>query len=252
MIAMMKSASERSLSLIKDYFDMSKFYQYYITENLRELLSKPLRDKDDVLKVLFEISSYLLIEDKPINKGFGEFIIKVDKMSRVFITLLEEGQLLKHYSFNFPFIIQQEDLPSLESIRLISSKNRIEIDTVLLSVLKSASASGWFSTDGEMSFNCLLGHYEVLEEILKELEGTNDKYIDNVWLVMKELMLSEPGYLRYDYDQEHQNGRLHPLHHLDVNYTNHITFKLGLSSAFEQNTFMDLLDLRTNCHYVSH
>lgn len=29
-------------------------------------------------------------------------------------------------------------------------------------------------------------------------------------------MLFEPGYLRYDHDKEHVNGKIHPEYHLDI------------------------------------
>ncbi|WP_076280844.1 hypothetical protein [Paenibacillus odorifer] len=229
---------------------MGKYYHYFITEGLKEMLSRPIRKKNDILKILLEISSYLLVNDKPVDRGIGEFIVKVDKMSRVFITLHGDEREIKHYSFNFPFII--EDSEENEGfINLKSNKNRIKVDSMKLSVLRSVSATGWFSDEGEISSTCMLEHYETLEIIIKEIVGPVEKYIDEVWLLIKELILIEPGYLRYDYDPVYQKDNLHPLHHIDINYTNHITFKLGLESKYLQKMFIDLLDTNTNCHYLA-
>ncbi|MBU5349142.1 hypothetical protein [Paenibacillus lautus] len=231
---------------------MSKVHHFYITKELKEMLGTPIRKKNDIFKILLEISSFLIINEKPVDRGFGEFIVKVDKMSRVFIHLVDQGQEVKHYSFNFPFIITEESLDEqVQAITLVSKNNRIKIDSISLAVLKGLSSIGWFSEDGEMSSSCMLDHYEALEIVLKDLVESPGIYIDEIWLLIKELILLEPGYLRYDFDQKHANGRLHPLHHLDINYTNHISFKIGLESGYLKEHFIDLLDLRTDCRYLS-
>ena len=38
----------------------------------------------------------------------------------------------------------------------------------------------------------------------------------NFWSFLRELLLYEDGYIRYDYDEEHQDGLLHPLNHYDI------------------------------------
>lgn len=61
----------------------------------------------------------------------------------------------------------------------------------------------------------------------------------------------ECGYLRYDYDVEYQNGHIHPINHLDVNYSVGSTFKLGFQDIITIEDFIDILDLKTNCHYLN-
>ena len=60
----------------------------------------------------------------------------------------------------------------------------------------------------------------------------------------------EIGYLRYDYDERYNNGDIHPLNHLDINFTNGSTFKLGLKEKINQTVLDDIVDTGTNCHYL--
>lgn len=60
----------------------------------------------------------------------------------------------------------------------------------------------------------------------------------------------ETGYIRYDYDPDHENGTLHPLYHFDVNYSSKGTYKMGINKKMEKEDFVDLLDIKTKCHYI--
>lgn len=64
------------------------------------------------------------------------------------------------------------------------------------------------------------------------------------------LFTTELGYIRYDYDEIHQNGNLHPLNHLDINYSSKGSYKLGLKKRIEIEEFLDILDVQTECRYV--
>ena len=64
------------------------------------------------------------------------------------------------------------------------------------------------------------------------------------------LLSMELGYIRYDYDPEHENGKFHPLHHLDINYSSKGTYKLGMNNKIQINDFVDLLDVKKECRYI--
>lgn len=215
------------------------------------MMAYPIRKKEDLLRIVFEISSYLLIEDKPIDRHLGEFVVKIDKMSRVFITFKENMEENKHFSFLYPFFLSTS--LEEESVSIFSSGNRIPIDNRALSLLKSIVATGWFSDDGEISSGCLLDHYEMLERSIMELGIVESGYIEDIWLVIKDLLLMDFGYLRYDYDPDpdrlHEN--MHPLYHLDINYDTGTTFKIGLNTKCVQADFIDMLDTKTNCRFLS-
>ena len=65
----------------------------------------------------------------------------------------------------------------------------------------------------------------------RTLEESNDispgaLAVDELRFV-EHILSNEFGYVRYDYDKNNENGRFHPLNHLDFNY-NKGTFKIGL------------------------
>ena len=60
--------------------------------------------------------------------------------------------------------------------------------------------------------------------------------------VFSEVCMLEAGYLRFDFDPKNVNGRLHPLNHLDVNYSKDATYKIGLHEKMETEKFLQLLD----------
>ena len=70
-------------------------------------------------------------------------------------------------------------------------------------------------------------------------------------LILEEIFLSEPAYIRYDHDSDNENGKLHPLNHLDVNYSAYGTFKLGLENLMVENYFEDVLNIKTDCSYLN-
>ena len=56
----------------------------------------------------------------------------------------------------------------------------------------------------------------------------------------------------YDYDDEHNNGNLlNPLNHLDVNFESNSTFKLGLNKKLKLEEFIDVMNINTDCHFLS-
>ena len=65
------------------------------------------------------------------------------------------------------------------------------------------------------------------------------------------LFVCEPGYLRFDYDQDNENGALHPLNHIDINYSDYGSYKIGLSESIDYLKFIDILNIKTNCYYLA-
>ena len=89
-------------------------------------------------------------------------------------------------------------------------------------------------------------YYEYIEddyEIILEEDFIN---------LVNKIIEFEPGYIRYDYDDEHNNGNLlHPLNHLDVNFESNSTFKLGLNKKLKLEEFIDVMNINTDCHFLS-
>lgn len=50
--------------------------------------------------------------------------------------------------------------------------------------------------------------------------------------------------IRYDIDQEHAEELYHPLNHFNINYSNNITYKLGLKKQIMLEDMISILDIR--------
>ncbi|WP_144034144.1 hypothetical protein [Sporomusa silvacetica] len=55
---------------------------------------------------------------------------------------------------------------------------------------------------------------------------------------------------QYDYDVEREDGKKHPLNHLNIYYTGKNTFKVGLPQEINNGQIIDLLNLNTECKFL--
>lgn len=140
----------------------------------------------------------------------------------------------KIFSITFPFNISKTE----EGYDIYDSISEIKIDILVIS--KIINILNNFSSENE-------DIYEFLSQF--DDGDNNEEVLDNIWKIFKKVLFSESGYLRYDYDEEHENGNIHPLNHYDIYYTSRNTFKIGLNDKIDLKKFIDLLDLETDCHY---
>ncbi len=88
----------------------------------------------------------------------------------------------------------------------------------------------------------------MIDEVIDMLEYEE---LESAWKIFKKLHNIEYGYIRYDYDEKRERGRLHPLNHLDVNFMNANQLKLGLYKKINIEEFIDIIDTTTECYYLS-
>ena len=84
-------------------------------------------------------------------------------------------------------------------------------------------------------------------------EEYNPNALDISHKLIKKIIYSEPSYIRYEYDTEHAKGSKHPLHHLDINFSEDGSYKIGVESrahSTDINFFMDLLNTETDCSMI--
>lgn len=233
---------------------MSKYKEYNLTVNFIDLLKIPIRTKADIVTLLLNSLELMLTDVHVVDRGIGAFCINVNKMSRIFFSANIEG-FMKNFSFSFPFSFFIED----ETVKkLYSTVTKIEIDKTVVRILLDLAAEGFFN-EREVNINI----YDELDTILTSVksnvkeESLVDYYEEIVWSISKELLIFEPGYLRYDYDEERADAEMHPLHHIDICYSSQATFKLGLqktiikNNQFERVEFINVLDITTPCYYIS-
>lgn len=193
-----------------------------------------IKSKVQIINILLEASRYILANPNVEEiDSVGEIKLIIDKMSRLFF--LSEN---KYYSIVFPFKLYEEDEKFL-----LSSFNNIEVNPYLISKTKSAINCDNFHD------SCVLDFADSLFEYENESE--------EVWSFIKELLLLEDGYIRFDNDPigyktacEKGTPHKHPTNHYDLFYTNRATFKVGLNKHDTIEEFIDLLDLKTDCRYI--
>lgn len=207
---------------------MKRFY-FSIAQWNSDFIFKPIRSRNDVIVLMMKVIK--LMDVGPILTARPEgqhFELVVAQMSRLFF--FSEN---KHYSIGFPFSVALED-----GRVYFKTGSGVDVDSQMTSdILSVMSSSEVFEYD----------------DILDFATPVSDFLFHNPggWTVLRELLMQEDGYIRYDHDPAHANGNIHPLYHLDVFYSSGQTFKIGLTKKSDSNYLIDALDLQTACHYLS-
>lgn len=196
-----------------------------------------IREKQDIILLLLNtikyVSSSTLKELTSVTDGDIKLVIYVDKMSRVFYCKEE-----KIHTFQFPFSIIEEDG------KLKVYHNEYELDSKVSSILIAIFQSG-------RRFNESLEYvFDVFMETMKDFEIADNSFEKFCWDLVVCLLTFESGYLRYDYDDERDDVKKHPLNHLDIYYSNKNTFKIGLDVKMNSDDLLNLLDINENCRYL--
>jgi len=201
-----------------------------------EKFSKPVREKKDEIDIIFDVIDILLLGDSdPIIRG--TIVINIDKMSRLFCFLDN-----KYYSIVFPFNI--ENMDKNDNIHIYDGILDIDINSRIVALLKR------IVSDIELESDTI---EEIFEKVFFDVEDNEytEKEIKDCFQLLLRIFSTDLGYIRYDYDEKHENEKIHPLHHLDINYSSKGTYKIGLKKALKDEDFIDMLDLRTECKYLN-
>ena len=209
---------------------------------------KRVKTKAQIIEILME-TLQLILQNRAISKDkiAGKVILIIDKMSRLFF--ISDN---KFYSIAFPFYIREENgnfiitLQKFDYIDYIEDDNDIfiEVDYEIISNVLSFIKCDNFKNQCSLDFITPIYEYEFYEK--------------KFWIFLRELLLMEDGYIRYDYDpinykkaKERDKPYLHPLHHYDLFYSSNATFKIGLSDKIANDDFIDFLDINSNCQYLT-
>jgi len=213
-----------------------KKIQYKLSDYEIELFfpHERIKTKVQVLIILLETIRFMLY-NKPIDSNEGaKIILYVKKMSR--LIFVSDN---KYYSINFPFNYFAD-----EDTVIINFKNLINLDSKTISDLLSIIKDERFNSSSSLDF----------VEPVCDLES---QYENNLWVLLKELLMMEDGYLRFDKDvdgylkaKEQGKEHTHPENHIDVFYSNNNTFKVGLEKTIIEAVFLDYLDNQTDCMYL--
>lgn len=197
------------------------------------MASKPLRSKQEViLLLLYTIRMFDVENDIPPNTKV-KVTISINKMNRIFY-ILEN----KIFSVQFPFYVEVE---GQKLTRIYDAKTGLDIDTILVSML-----IGIFEKTKKDNFS-FEGFFD---EVMNNENNLLNVNAEQLWEIVKFISTYDLGYLRYDYDKEHQNGLLHPINHLDVCLDTAAAYKIGLEKPLDYEVFKDILDITTNCFFL--
>lgn len=199
-----------------------------------------VKTKAHIIEILMEITRFILLQNDPEfivdnNDSKGKVVLYIDNMSRLFFFSSD-----KYYSIVFPFYFLKES----DKYKIVFQSN-IEVTSQLISKVISIIKCDNFKAQCSLDF----------VEPICDLENDCD---ENFWEFLRELLLMEDGYIRYDIDKENydkavQNGEehKHPLNHYDIFYSNNATFKVGLLNRVDNYSFIDLLDVNSECKYLT-
>lgn len=214
---------------------MKKVFNIKIGQSIQEMISKKINKKEDIFLLLLYTIRQINSEKYIDNKECVFAKVLVLKMNRIFYVLDN-----KIFSLQFPFSIIENDN---SSVMIYDYITKIEIDSKVLSVL-----IGFFERmkDFVDTFDDFFEiYYDVLSDIDKDLQN-------DIWKIILNLYRLDIGYIRYDYDDEHQNGDIHPLNHFDIFFDDMAKVKIGLKHRIDESFFTDTLDVTTKCIYIEH
>lgn len=209
---------------------MAKHLALAIDRYQAESFLKAVRTKRDVIFLWMNaIKAFLVNQPAEQAQAVAVISVSVMSMSRLFCEL-NDGK--KIFSISFPFNLQIQD----DEVNFYSREG-VLVDSQISSQLLALIESGG-----------------ILEEcdFLKFVDPIFDAVDSdpNIWGLLRELMLAEDAYVRYDWDPTRINGDIHPEHHLDFFYSSSSSFKLGLSGQLDRHSLMGILNVDTDCHYL--
>lgn len=201
----------------------------------RKIKVSAVRNRMDVIKIVIKTCELIIDEQYSICEHIRDVkdksFIYMDKMKRIVIST--ENQL---FSIGFPFNVD------IDNVKITYLNNTITINNHILSVIESLI--------NVLDERCSIE--EILEKIWEEegFEQASDAEKYSICTLITVLLSYEVGYIRYDYDDVHENGKLHPLNHFDVNYSTNTTYKIGANKKLDIELFLKLLDITSECLYL--
>lgn len=193
---------------------------------------KAVRTKKDVITIWMHALKAFIIggEFTAADARAGTLTIALSSMSRLFC---ESDIERKVFSVSFPFKLKEGE----GGERFFCSRGNFILNS------KTTSDILALINDGKaLEISDFYGFMEAVDEA-----AADDQ---DIWGLLRDLMLSEDGYIRYDRDPERVDGDKHPEHHFDVCYSSEATYKVGLVDAVDQQVFIDVLDIGTDCHFL--
>jgi len=213
-------------------------YRYKMSKFLRDRIYVPCRTKSELIVRIADAIAELTFSLE--NQEDFDVVIAIGKFQRIFFISDK-----KIFSVFFPFSIRRSADATLPHSFEMSG---IPIDSYMLSRACTAVVEGLGDENKDI--------YSFADSVIScfttsDVEGVQ-VVSDDVWKVVRRLMMLEEGYLRYDNDPDNYDAITHPLDHLDIFYSPSCTFKVGLSGKIKHDHLLDILDPHTRCRIMGH
>ena len=213
-------------------------YRISLSQIVWDSYFRPIRSKQDILTVLMNCirlanTNISLLSEEHV----GKLTIFKNKNTHRFVISKAE----QYYSFAIPFRTQATEEGTIE----FSHSGGTIIDSMMVSAINTLLKSDIFNLS-----NDVMGTLEITEAVSEEM--ADDTIRDWLWPIFQDLLAYNDGYLRYDHDAENADGHFHPVHHLDIFYSNQAQIKAGLMDLMQEESFIDFLNKETECHYAIH
>lgn len=219
---------------------------FYYNKRISSLINSRIDSKEHLWKIILESCKLILVGDLVSSeKSSGELTIDTENR-RIFFSQKSTNDEIKHFSFQFPFKI--EDKNDYYTLKTYSQDT--EILNAHIQVIQTLLDRGILS-ESRGIYGIQLEFCELIENTLNDL-FLPKKITEDLDDILLELFLFEPSYIRFDEDQKNCNGKIHPLFHFDIFYSQQTTLKLGLNKLFEfDNFFLFLSKNESECFYIS-
>lgn len=216
---------------------MSKQYQFKISEGVLKIFFPEYRvkEKTSIIQILLEATRYMLSNEFS-SKVYepNKLVLVIDKMSRLFFVTKD-----KMYSIVFPFTVSEYD-----KYLSFSFPEIIDVDAQVISNVITVLRDDLFNSKCSVDFS-------------EPIYAMENDFNENFWLLLKELLISEDGYIRYDKDQKGYDEAVkkgfkhrHPINHFDIFYTSKSTFKVGFDKDIFIDEFIDSVNINTDCKFL--
>lgn len=232
-----------------------KKLKFYLSHNLYIESNKIIREKSDIIALLLMSVSEMIIDDS-VDKSLGYYEVIVDKMSRIIYTLKKDEIIYKKFSFTFPFYLKENLEEGISKWNVYDSSGEL-LNSQIISILTILFNEGLFNENINTDIEPIEFYDRILEAI-KEVNAESDITEILIWHFIRKLFLFEPGYVRYDFDDDDDrcNELTHPLHHLDFYFSSNATMKVGVAKnnkdflKWKEDSFEKMVDAKSPCYYL--
>ncbi len=209
-----------------------EFYHSFGSNKAADLNTKVKTPKDFVITVIkvLELVNTWGNSEEPIHLQYPYLYIDTNQLKRAFI--VRSNQIV---SFAFPFSIYERVDVYGKGYMCINYWD-IELNDIIISLAMSIAKSFDFNKSTYAS-------------VAKSIDLSDDD-MRCATRVFEAVLALEPSYVRYDYDKNAGRGMVHPINHLDLNYNNEYSYKVGLYGGMKMNDFKDFLSVGTDCWYI--